>query len=50
MMAGAGAVAPFMFTVALNEVLWSPSLTLTVILLSLTVPVTASFGGTGLSP
>jgi len=48
MMAGAGCVAPFMFTVALMVAVFPPSLTVTEILLEDTVPVTVE--GIGLSP
>src|SRR5687767_7337553 len=50
MMAGAGAVAPFMFTLTLNEAFPFVPVTCTVMLLLLTVPVTAPGSGTGLSP
>ena len=50
MMAGAGAVAPFMFTVRLNEAFAIPPLTWTEMLVLLTVPVTLLAAGIGLSP
>ena len=50
MMAGAGAVAPFMFTVRLNEAFAIPPVTWTEMLVLLTVPVTLLAAGIGLSP
>src|SRR5688572_28381313 len=50
MMAGAGAVAPFMFTVTLNEAIPIGPVARTEIMVLLTVPVTASAATTGLSP
>jgi len=50
MTAGAGAVAPFMLTVAVNDVLLPPSLTITEILLALTEPETEPAETTGFSP
>src|SRR5262245_63437677 len=50
MMAGAGAVAPFMFTVTLNEAIPMGPVTRTEIMVLLTVPETASAATTGLSP
>src|SRR5262245_21298036 len=50
MMAGAGSVAPFMFTVRLNVAGAMPPFTVTEMLVLLTVPVTLFAAGIGLSP
>ena len=43
-------VAPFMFTLAVNEVVLLPSVTFTEIEVVLTVPVTDPLAGIGFSP
>lgn len=50
MMAGAGAVAPFMSTDKLNDALPFGPFTITEMLLLLTVPVTSAGFGIGFSP